>query len=248
MTYVYLTALGVGGATVIGALIGFLIKTENSRSSELVLAYAAGIMLAASVFTLVIPSTERAVSLFGGIGVGLTVLGLFIGALCLTLLDKITSKRKKKSAHAPGVAGSSSLLFILAIAIHNLPEGLAAGVSFGSGELTDTILISGSIALQNIPEGMVLIPPLVDEGFSRASAFLIAASTGLVEIIGTLLGYFAVNISEIILPFALSFAGGTMLYVIADDIIPRTHNGSPRMSTYLMLLGFATMVVFDALL
>ena len=247
MNYVLMTAIGVGGATIIGSIIGFLIKGTSARSCEPILAFASGIMLAASVFTLVVPSVEGSLIVFGKAGVLFTVLGLFAGALTLTILDKLLSRIEYAPKKEKNI-GSPSILFVIAIAIHNLPEGLAAGVSFGAGSLKDTILISGSIALQNIPEGMVLIPPLVDEGYSRPMAFLIAASTGIIEIIGTLVGYLAIGISTAVLPLALSFAGGTMLYVIADDMIPRTHTNSPRCATYLLLAGFALMVVFDALL
>lgn len=246
MTYVLLTAIGIGGATVMGSVIGFFLRRTDGSSCELILAYASGIMMAASVFTLVIPSVEGALGLFGDVGVSVTVAGLFAGALTLTLLDRLMAD--KGETVTEDARDTHPLLFVLAIAIHNLPEGLAAGVSFGSGDVKDTILISGSIALQNIPEGVVLIPPLIKEGFSPMRAFLIAASTGVIEVVGTLIGYFAVSISYAVLPFALSFAGGTMLYVIADDMIPRTHSGSPRASTYLFLFGFATMVVFDALI
>lgn len=248
MTFVLLTAIGVGGATVVGAVLGFLFGKRGEEASELILAYASGIMLAASVFTLIIPSLEEALDKFGKIGVTYTVAGLFTGALILTVLDGVTAKFNKKRDNAPSKTERETLLFVLAIAIHNLPEGLSAGVSFGSGDVRDTLLIAGAIALQNIPEGMVLIPPLLGEGYSPVRAFLIAASTGIIEIVGTLIGYFAIGLSSLVLPFLLSFAGGTMLYVIADDMIPRTHEGSPRGSTYLLLFGFATMVVFDALL
>ena len=111
------------------------------------------------------------------------------------------------------------------------------------------ITVAGGIALQNIPEGMVIIAPMVAAGISRRKTFLIALGTGVVEVIGTLIGYFAVSLSTAILPFALAFAGGTMLYVISDEMIPETHaHGSETGATYSLLCGFALMLVFDVLL
>lgn len=247
MQYVILTAVGVGGATVFGALIGFIFKKGATRFGNTILAFASGIMLAAGVFTLIIPSVEYATEGAGAIGVSITVGGIFTGAVCLTILDKLLPHGIESKSG--GGDPCSVILFVLAIAIHNLPEGLAAGVSFGAGNLTDTLMIAGSIALQNIPEGMVIIPPMLGAGFSPIKTLLIALSTGAVEIIGTLLGYFTISISRSVLPFALSFAGGTMLYVIADDMIPATHgDGSGHSATYSMLLGFALMVIFDTVL
>ena len=141
------------------------------------------------------------------------------------------------------------LLFVIAIGIHNLPEGLAAGVGFGSEDTAQALLIAGGIALQNIPEGMVIIGPLLASGVSTRRTMLIAAVTGMVEVIGTLLGYFAISISQMVLPFALAFAGGTMLYIISDEMIPETHaHGSERGATYALLIGFCVMLISDVLL
>ena len=143
----------------------------------------------------------------------------------------------------------TALLFVMAIAIHNLPEGIAAGVGFGSDNTAQALMIAGGIALQNIPEGMVIIAPMLSAGISRRRTFLIASATGAVEVVGTLLGYFAVSISAAILPFALAFAGGTMLYVISDEMIPDTHaHGSERGATYALLIGFCLMLAMDVLL
>ncbi len=248
MLYVILTALGVGGATVFGAVLGFIFKRPSEKYGAQVLSFAVGVMLAASCFNLIVPSVEYSTELYGTWGVAFTVLGIFVGAITLTLIDKVLPVSDKPSINSSDNNSRGVALFVIAIALHNLPEGLAAGVSFGSGNLTDTIMIAGSIALQNIPEGTVLIAPMLSVGISPIKTFLIAFSTGLVEIIGTLIGYLAVSVSTMILPFALAFAGGTMLFVIADDMIPKTHGGGERGVTYALLLGFGLMVVFDALL
>ena len=141
------------------------------------------------------------------------------------------------------------LLFVTAIAIHNLPEGIAAGVGFGSGDTAQALMIAGGIALQNIPEGMVIIGPMLAAGVSPKKTFFAAMLTGVVEVAGTLIGYLAVSVSNAILPFALAFAGGTMLYVISDEMIPETHaHGAQRGATYALLVGFCVMLITDVLL
>ena len=249
MELVLLTALGVGGATVIGALIGFIFKGISHRFSDIVLSFAAGVMLAAAVLGLIVPSVE-----YGGKwGILITVAGIFVGALCLNLVDKIVPHLHKMTGDDIESHRNSSLskvmLFVTAIAIHNLPEGIAAGVGFGAGDTAGALVIAGGIALQNIPEGMVIISPMLAAGVKPKKTFLIAALTGLVEVVGTLIGFFAVSIASAILPFALAFAGGTMLYVISDEMIPETHaHGSERGATYALLVGFCLMLVTDVLL
>ncbi len=250
MEMVLLTALGVGGATVIGAVIGFLFKNISHKFSDIVLAFAAGVMLAAAVLGLILPSVE-----YGGkFGLLITVVGIFAGALCLNLIDKVVPHLHKLvgadlEEHNSNANISKVLLFVTAIAIHNLPEGIAAGVSFGSGNTGEALVIAGGIALQNIPEGMVIIGPMLAAGISPKRTFLCAFATGLVEVVGTLLGYFAVTVASAILPFALAFAGGTMLYVISDEMIPETHaHGSQRGATYALLVGFCVMLISDILL
>lgn len=252
MEMVLLTALGVGGATVFGALIGFLFKKPSHRMHDMILSFAAGVMLAAAVIGLVLPSLEYGE---GWTSLLVTVAGIFCGALCLNLVDRLVPHLHKLTGgemegHPDGTSRlNKTLLFVIAIAIHNLPEGIAAGVSFGSGDVGQAITVAGGIALQNIPEGMVIIAPMIAVGISRRKTFLIALGTGVVEVIGTLIGYFAVSISTAILPFALAFAGGTMLYVISDEMIPETHaHGSEMGATYSLLAGFALMLVFDFLL
>ena len=249
MSMVLLTALGVGGATVIGALIGFIFKGISHKFSDIVLSFAAGVMLAAAVLGLVIPSLE-----YGGkYGIAITVIGIFAGALCLNLIDKVVPHLHKLMGADDEQHNNANLnkvlLFVTAIAIHNLPEGIAAGVGFGSGNVSQAFMIAGGIALQNIPEGMVIIAPMLAAGVSPKRTFICALMTGLVEVVGTLVGYFAVSVSTIILPFALAFAGGTMLYVISDEMIPETHaHGSERGATYALLVGFCIMLVSDVLL
>ena len=249
MGMVALTALGVGGATVVGAAIGFLFKNLSHKFSDIILSFAAGVMLAAAILGLILPSVEYG----GDFGLLIAVVGIFAGAICLNFVDKLVPHLHKLIG--PDIEEhqnanlSKVLLFVIAIAIHNLPEGIAAGVGFGSGNTAQALTIAGGIALQNIPEGMVVIGPMLAAGVSKKKTFLCALVTGLVEVVGTFIGYFAGSVSSAILPFALAFAGGTMLYVISDEMIPETHShGVERGATYALLVGFCFMLAMDILL
>lgn len=248
MEMVLLTALGVGGATVIGAVLGFVFKKVSHRFSDIVLSFAAGVMLAAAVIGLILPSLEHG----GENGLPMTLVGIFCGAVCLNLMDRLVPHLHRLSGveqeqHPDQSAKLNKvLLFVMAIAIHNLPEGIAAGVGFGTGNPGEAFTIAAGIALQNIPEGMVIIGPMLAAGMRPGRTFFAALMTGLVEVLGTLLGYFAVTLSTAVLPFALAFAGGTMLYVISDEMIPETHaHGSQRGATYALLAGFGLMLVMS---
>ena len=253
MELVLLTALGVGGATVIGSVIGFIFKKISHTFSDIVLSFAAGVMLAAAVLGLILPSAEYGMEDIGAWGLLITVAGIFAGALCLNLIDKLVPHLHKLAGVEDESHNNANLskvlLFVTTIAIHNLPEGIAAGVGFGAGDDSQALIIAGGIALQNIPEGMVIIGPMLAAGVKPRRTFLLAMLTGLVEVVGTLLGYFAVSIASAILPFALAFAGGTMLYVISDEMIPETHaHGHQRGATYALLVGFCVMLITDLLL
>ena len=246
MKLVLLTAIGVGGATILGSILGFVFKKMTHKFSDLVLAFAAGVMLAAAVLGLIIPSVE-----YGNLII--TVAGIFAGAVTLNLMDRLVPHMHHlvgadHEDHHGNANLDKVLLFVSAIAIHNLPEGIAAGVSFGSGNTGEALLIAGGIALQNIPEGMVIIAPMLAAGISPRRTFICGLATGLVEVVGCLLGYFAVTVATAVLPFALAFAGGTMLYVISDEMIPETHHDNESGATYALLVGFCLMLVSDVLL
>ena len=251
MQIVLLTALGVGGATVIGALLGFIFKGSSHKFNDIVLSFAAGVMLCAAVFGLI----GESMALGGELALLICILGVFAGAVCVNLMDRLVPHLHRMSGidqeeHPQNKEKLNKvLLFVMAIAIHNLPEGIAAGVGFGTGNTAEALTIAGGIALQNIPEGMVIIAPMLATGMKKRRTILIALGTGVIEVIGTLLGYFAVSISTAILPFALAFAGGTMIYVVSDEMIPETHaHGNERAATYALLFGFCLMLAFDTLI
>lgn len=252
MKEVAFAALGVGGSTIIGAVIGFLVKAIPHKWNDAITSLAAGIMLSAAVLGLIVPATE----MMGTKGLWMVVLGIFAGAACLNLMDRVTPHLhalvgidRERHAHNEGI--DKVLLFVCAVAIHNLPEGLAAGVGFAGSpaESGGAISVAVGISLQNIPEGIMLVPPMILAGVPRGRAFCVAAVTGLIEVAGTFLGYLAGGISQVILPFALAFAGGTMLYVVSDEMIPETHShGYERMATYALLTGFVIMLLADTML
>lgn len=250
MEMVLLTALGVGGATIVGAVIGFFVRDVDHKTNDVILGFAAGIMLAAAINGLIVPA-------FDSVGMGmlwLPVVGIFAGALFLNFMDKVTPHLHKLSGvdtehHAHNQNISRALLFVMAVALHNLPEGMAAGVSFGNEDVSAAITVAVGIALQNIPEGIVTVSPLVMSGVKRTRAFVLAAATGLIEVVGTFIGFYMAEVSNHILPFALAFAGGTMLYIISDEMIPETHShGYERIATYSILIGFTVMLILDVVL
>lgn len=245
MQLAILTALGVGGSTIIGVFIGFLFQKIPHKFNDAILGFAGGIMLAAAILGLIVPSLEEG-------NVWITVIGIISGAVFLNFADKITPHLH----HITGVDQETHsesqnslnkiMLFVIAIAIHNLPEGIAAGVGFGSENVSNAITVAVGIALQNIPEGMIIVSPLIMAGVPKWRVFLIASFTGIIEIIGTLIGYSTVSIASAILPFALAFAGGTMIYVVSDEMIPETHShGYERLATYSLIFGFITMIIMD---
>lgn len=210
--------------------------------------FSAGVMLSTSVFNLILPSINYSENSRNFI----SVVGVFFGALSVVVIDffikKIVFSCEKTMFENCKNENEiiDVLLFVTAIAIHNFPEGIAAGVGFGTENISDALAVAGSIALQNLPEGMIVISPMLSMGMSKKITFLIALSTAFSEIIGTLLGYYAVSIFDYLLPFFLSFAGGTMLYVICDDIIPDSKKVNSKSGSSIPLLsGFCLMIVLD---
>lgn len=241
---VFLTALAVGGATMLGAVGGYFFRGAARRAGgEVVMSLASGIMLSAAIVGLILPSLKSG----GMLAVPVTSAGILCGAAFLLALERLAARMERLS----GLAGSADstapqrrrvLLFVAAMAIHNFPEGLAAGVGFGDGDVPRALAIAGGIALQNLPEGMVLIAPMLQAGIAPRRTLALALSTGVIEIIGTLLGYATVTLSTTALPFLLAFAGGAMLYLICDDMIPSCR-GSKNICC--LLIGFCFMLALD---
>lgn len=216
MEIVILTAIGVGAATVLGAGIGFAFKDSSRRFLDIIFYISSVIMLFSAMFGLLLPSYE-----YSRGREYITLVGAAIGVICIVSVEVLIPKIQSRinSENAKGARMRRALVMILAMSIHNFPEGMAAGVGFGAEDMGMALLIAGGIALQNIPEGMVVITPMLDAGVSPKRSFFVALMTGLCEVIGTLVGYFASSISDAILPYILAFAGGTMLYVVIKELV-----------------------------
>lgn len=243
MTEVLISAIGLCGATIIGAILGFFIKELPHKWNDTVLGYCAGIMLAASTIGLIVPAFQQTDQWW------LVTVGVMAGAFFLNVLDLITPHLHTITGldpeeHKNNATLNHVLLFVMAIALHKLPEGMAAGVSMCSSDGTTDWGVSVGIAIQNIPEGMVIIAPLLVAGVSAARTLGISIAIGLLEIIGVLIGFALGTASEAFLPVMLGFAGGAMLYVTSDEMIPETHtHGYQKQATYALLLGFMTMLL-----
>ena len=246
MVQVWISAAGLCGATIIGSALGLFIKKLPHRLNDTVLGFCAGVMLASSTIGLLLPAFEGTHYWWW------VALGVMAGALFLNVLDLATPHLHaitglEPEQHRNGSTLNRVLLFVLAIALHKLPEGMAAGVSMSSavtGNADWTVSIG--IALQNVPEGMVIIAPLLLAGVSRIRTFVIAITIGLLEVIGVWLGYALGSVSELLLPVMMGFAGGAMLYVVSDEMIPETHaHGYQKQATYALLVGFMTIILLD---
>ncbi|MDI3472036.1 MAG: zinc transporter, family [Thermotogaceae bacterium] len=240
-----LASLLAGLATGLGALpILFLpskkLQKISHRTIDMLLSFAAGIMLAASVFSLIIPAIE-----LGNIYVAM--LGIFLGAFTIEILDRyLPHEHFEKGYEGPKSHIKKIWLFVIAITLHNFPEGMAVGVSFGGNEISTGVAVALAIGIQNIPEGTAVATSFLKVSYSRFKIFWIALLTGLVEPLGGLIGAGLVVIARPLLPFFLSFAGGAMLYIISDEIIPESHSkGNETFSTFSLIFGFLIMMFLD---
>ncbi|MCK4573092.1 MAG: ZIP family metal transporter [candidate division Zixibacteria bacterium] len=239
-----------GLATGVGALPALFFRTVPDKVLNAMLGGAAGVMLAATSFSLIVPGIEAGDNIWPDYGVYVVVVGMLIGAIFLDRADKWLPHEHFILGHeGPDSKMRRIWLFIIAITIHNFPEGLAVGVGFGSGDVDAGTSLAIGIGLQNMPEGLAVALPLLGLGYSRWRAIGIATLTGLVEPIGGLLGVGAVTIFSPVLPFGLAFAAGAMLFVISDEIIPETHSkGRSRLATFGIMIGFVVMMAMDNLL
>ncbi|MBW6452287.1 MAG: ZIP family metal transporter, partial [Methyloprofundus sp.] len=227
-------------ATGAGALPAAFCKEVSNNVFNTLLGAAAGIMLAATAFSLLVPGIEAGNALWPGKGLWLVALGMLLGALFLHLADKKLPHLHFDDISNIQIASLQKIwLFIIAITIHNFPEGMSVGVSFGSGDMHNGIVLAIAIGLQNIPEGLAVALPLVALGYNKWKAVGIATLTGLVEPIGGILGITMASTFSSVMPFAMGFAAGAMLFVISEEIIPETHsNGRSRYATFALMIGF----------
>lgn len=241
-----LASLAAGLATGAGALPIFFPVRITAKARDAMLGGAAGVMLAATSFSLIVPAIEHGGG--GAQGVLKVVVGMLAGAVFLDLMDKLSPHQHFIKGKEGGPSGSLARiwLFVIAITLHNFPEGLAVGVGFGGGDVANGLALAIGIGLQNIPEGLAVAISLLGEKYSRRGAFVVALITGLVEPIGGVLGLAIVQVMQPILPYGLAFAAGAMLFVISDEIIPETHRGGyERIATYAVVVGFLIMMFLD---
>jgi len=249
----FLGSLIAGLCTGIGAFGVFVIRRLSVRLEDVLLSFAAGIMLAASFFSLLLPAIKYGELQFESkdLAVFIVIVGILSGAAGLFFLHRHLPHEHFFSGHeGPDTEALSRIwLFVIAITLHNFPEGMAVGVGFAGGEVSNGITLATGIGIQNIPEGLAVSISLIAVGYSRTQSFLIGFLTGLVEPLGGLLGSFTVSFAGPLMPLSLAFAAGAMLFVISDEIIPETHRrGFENLATFSLLIGFVFMMYLDATL
>lgn len=240
------------GATTLGALPAIFLRRLNEKLNNTLLSFAAGVMLAATVFSLILPSIAHAKNQGTGntSAVLQAIVCLFLGGFVLWLINELVPHEhfeKGPDGLMRGAKVRKIWLFVIAIAIHNFPEGLSVGVASGTGVFGTGLGATLGIGLQNIPEGLSVAVALHSQGYSKKYAVGVSALTGIVEIVGGVFGASILLISSHILPWALAFAGGAMLFIVSDEIIPETHrHGFETSATFALFVGFGLMMFLDA--
>ncbi len=240
---IVLTAsLMAGLSTGLGALPA-LLGEFSEEIMDLLLGFSAGVMLAATAFSLLVPAMEISNPITAA-------LGLLLGTAVLHILDRmIPHLHPVAGPEGPPSKLAKVWLFIIAMTLHNFPEGVAVGVSFGMGDVATGLVVATAIGLQNAPEGLAVALPLIRERYSRWRAVGYATLTGLVEPLGALLGFFIVSLAHALLPWGLTFAAGAMLFIVVDEMVPESHEkGFGRKATFGLIIGFTLMMVLDNLL
>lgn len=241
-------AIGLGLSSLLGSVIGMAVRRIPHKLNDIFLGFCAGMMLAASLVCLIMPSIEMA----GLSGWWQPLIGVVAGVMLVAVLDRITPHLHHIagvdwSIEEPHTSRNKSidrvLLFVMAIAIHKFPEGLATGIVFDGGNMSNAYSVAITIALQNIPEGMVVVTPLIMIGSSFGRVLTVSLAIAVLEVAGVMAGYFLGDISSAVLPMLTALAGGAMLYVISDEMIPETHShGFEKPATYALVGGVMLML------
>lgn len=254
-----LATLFTWGVTAIGASLVFFFKNINKKLLDAMMGFAAGVMIAASFWSLLAPAIEMAGEA-GGIVWLPPAIGFVSGGVFLLMVDRILPHLHVgfKTEEAEGIKTSwkRSVLLVLAITLHNIPEGLAVGVAFGAvaaglptASIASAIALAIGIGIQNFPEGAAVSLPLRREGFSRLKSFVYGQASGIVEPIAGVLGVVAVMAMRSLLPYALSFAAGAMIFVVIEELIPESQlGGNTDLATIATIMGFVVMMVLDVAL
>lgn len=247
MNNLLLTAIGVGGSTLLGSLLGYFVKRVSHKVNDVIIGLCAGVMLSAATLGLLLPAFEQSQGNLRWV----PIVGVVAGVALLNVLDLVTPHLHHltgidRETHRNNQRLNRVLLFTLAIALHKFPEGMAAGVGFSGSDIEDASRVAFAISLQNVPESMVIISPLLLAGISHLRTFLIALSIGLLQVAGVLTGYSLGALSEQMLPFMLALSGGAMLYVVSDEMIPESHaHGYEKQATYALITGFMLMMLLE---
>lgn len=248
-----LASLAAGLMTGVGALAVFFGKAIPQRWSDTLLGFAAGVMIAASFFSLILPGIEAAETRSGStvIAASIAVGGIMLGAFAVWLMNELLPHEHFIAGPEGADPGQLSKiwLFVIAITIHNFPEGMAVGVGFGGGNVANGLSLATGIGLQNAPEGLAVAVALRGLGYTKMRSFTVALLTGMVEPVGGAIGAAAVHFAEVLLPWGLTFAAGAMLFIISHEIIPETHrNGHQNRATTGLIIGLVLMMFLDVTL
>lgn len=248
-----IASLVAGLMTGVGAIPVLFGQQVSRRTNDMMLGFAAGVMISASFFSLILPGIAAGEEVYGTVPAAalLAALGIALGAAMVAWLNNALPH--EHFIVGPEGADPGALpkiwLFVIAITIHNFPEGMAVGIGFGGGNVTNGLSLATGIGLQNAPEGLAVALALRGQGYGKARAFLIALLTGLVEPVGGLLGVALVHVSVYVLPLGLTFAAGAMLYIISHEIIPETHRyGHQNRATTGLIVGLILMMLLDVIL
>lgn len=251
LSQVTISAIALGGASILGSVIGFAVKKVPHKWNDIFLGFCAGMMLAAAIVCLI----AEAIEITGPKGVWQVVIGVIIGVVLISCIDFITPHLHQLAGIDDGERHPDStrsidriLLFVMAIAIHKLPEGIATGLTFDGHDVGNAWTVTAAIALQNIPEGLVVVTPLLIIGVSRLRTLSVALVVAFIELGGVFVGYYLGAISASLLPAMLGIAGGAMLYVLSDEMIPETHShGYQRQATYALVAGVLVLLFVQQL-
>ena len=237
-----LASLTAGSATIVGAAFIFLLKKISDKFLDAAMGFSGGVMLAATFFGLISPAIRIG-------GVWRASVGMIVGTVFLIIMEKtLPHIHRITGVRGPSVRLKKIWLLILAMTIHNFPEGLAVGVGFAHGDMRAGAVLAAGIGIQNVVEGLVVAIPIVRLEGNVLKAFLVASFTCVVEPIGGFLGISIVSLGEFLIPYGLAFAGGAMLFVTSEEIIPESHSrGNARESTIGVIVGFIVMMVLESI-
>ncbi|OXM83770.1 ZIP family metal transporter [Paenibacillus rigui] len=242
MNSIWIGSMTTSLCTALGALPALLFTNVTHRGKDILLSFTAGIMVSASTYGL-IPSALKLSNL------AVLAAGILLGALFLTIMELLIPHEDPGHALVPKRNGSNSVLFVSAMALHNLPEGLSVGVSYGSSDHDLGAIVAISIGLQNIPEGFLTALFLITHGIRRRIALLLAALTGCIELLFGWIGYQFSGNFMVLVPYGLAFAAGAMLFVVYKELIPESHgDGNERASTFAFIIGLLCMICVTDLL